>query len=258
MKFLANKKLAARIGILGLPQQGWVLRVVQKVPDLAAQGEGGYVFLGGDNIVVNNGGSGLNTETTDPGYKEIIARIQADGSTQAGTHSYRDEDGGKQLVVYKYLKDRGPRRQWSAAGSRRPGGWSGRSCRSRPTVANVSTITTQIQTSTVRCGDATDLVRKATGYAAEADTKMEQLTEATQNIDRSSAQIGTGDLPDAVLHQGDHLRLLDAGGGDLVHQLLDRLDAVVNHPHGGDGQVGGLRPRFHVLDGASLGFLPGS
>lgn len=58
-------------------------------------------------------------------------------------------------------------------------------------VANVSTITTQIQTSTVRCGDATDLVRKATGYAAEADTKMEQLTEATQNIDRSSAQIGT-------------------------------------------------------------------
>ena len=58
-------------------------------------------------------------------------------------------------------------------------------------VANVSTITTQIQTSTVRCGDATDLVRKATGYAAEADTKMEQLTEATRNIDRSSTQIGT-------------------------------------------------------------------
>ena len=29
------------------------------------------------------------------------------------------------------------------------------------------------------------------GYAAEADTKMEQLTEATKNIDRSSTQIGT-------------------------------------------------------------------
>ena len=49
----------------------------------------------------------LNTETTDTGYREIIGRIQADGSTQANTYSYRDGDGVKQLVVYKYLKDRG-------------------------------------------------------------------------------------------------------------------------------------------------------
>ena len=49
----------------------------------------------------------------------------------------------------------------------------------------------QIQTSTVRCGNATELVDKATGYAAEADTKMEQLTLATKNIDKSSTQIGT-------------------------------------------------------------------
>ena len=32
---------------------------------------------------------------------------------------------------------------------------------------------------------------KATGYAAEADTKMDQLTAATKNIDQSSTQIGT-------------------------------------------------------------------
>ena len=49
----------------------------------------------------------LNTETTDAGYREIIQRIQADGGTQANTYSYRDENGVKQLVVYKYLKDRG-------------------------------------------------------------------------------------------------------------------------------------------------------
>ena len=310
-----------------------------------------YVFLNVDTGVYlyHKDEALLNTETTDPGYKEIIARIQADGSTQAGTHSYRDEDGGKQLVVYKYLKDRGwvfmvrdsvsevygsvmavrlivgalcavmavavifitllilrregrelmvveraigrlgdlnlsadqeleafygrsdeigmiaqtthrvcgclrqtiddvgrilgemaggnlsvdvtqnesyyigdfralseslksiranltnvirdiaqvARQVDSSAGRVSTGaqalsqGTLEQAASIDGLVANVSTITTQIQTSTVRCGDATDLVRKATGYAAEADTKMEQLTEATQNIDRSSAQIGT-------------------------------------------------------------------
>ena len=58
-------------------------------------------------------------------------------------------------------------------------------------MSNVTAITSQIQTSAVRCGNASELVDKATGYAAEADTKMEQLTAATRNIDRSSNQIGT-------------------------------------------------------------------
>lgn len=49
----------------------------------------------------------LNTETEDEGYREIIRRIKEDGDTQAGTYSYRDESGVDQLVVYKYLKDRG-------------------------------------------------------------------------------------------------------------------------------------------------------
>ena len=48
----------------------------------------------------------LNTETADSGYLEIINRIKKDGSTQAGTYSYQDENGTEQLVVYKYLKDR--------------------------------------------------------------------------------------------------------------------------------------------------------
>ncbi len=58
-------------------------------------------------------------------------------------------------------------------------------------VSNVTAITARIQTSTVRCGSASELVSRATGYAAEADTKMEQLTAATRNIDQSSSQIGT-------------------------------------------------------------------
>lgn len=58
-------------------------------------------------------------------------------------------------------------------------------------VSNVTDITAQIQNSTVRCSDATDLVDRATGYAAEADTKMEQLIIATRNLDQSSSQIGS-------------------------------------------------------------------
>ena len=58
-------------------------------------------------------------------------------------------------------------------------------------VSNVTDITAQIQNSTVRCNDTTDLVNRATGYAAEADTKMEQLITATRNIDQSSSQIGS-------------------------------------------------------------------
>ena len=57
--------------------------------------------------------------------------------------------------------------------------------------ANVNAITAQLQTSTVRCSSASDLVGRAAGYAAEADVKMEQLTAATRNIDQSSSQIGT-------------------------------------------------------------------
>ncbi len=56
-------------------------------------------------------------------------------------------------------------------------------------VSNVTDITAQIQNSTRRCASASDLVDKATGYAAEADTRMEELITATGNIDQSSARI---------------------------------------------------------------------
>lgn len=56
-------------------------------------------------------------------------------------------------------------------------------------VSNITDITEQIQNSTLRCNDASDLVARATGYAAEADTKMEQLITATKNLDHSSTKI---------------------------------------------------------------------
>ncbi len=56
-------------------------------------------------------------------------------------------------------------------------------------VSNITDITEQIQNSAVRCGNASDLVDRAAGYASEADTKMEQLKTATKNIDESSMQI---------------------------------------------------------------------
>lgn len=58
-------------------------------------------------------------------------------------------------------------------------------------MTNMTAITTQIQTSAVRCGDASEQVDRAAGYATEADVKMEQLTAATQSINQSSARIGT-------------------------------------------------------------------
>lgn len=56
-------------------------------------------------------------------------------------------------------------------------------------VSNITDITEQIQSSAVRCANASDLVDRAAGYASEADTKMEQLKIATKNIDESSMQI---------------------------------------------------------------------
>ena len=291
----------------------------------------------------------LNTETTDNGYREIIRRVQADGSTQANTYSYRDENGVRQLVVYKYLKDRGwvfmvrdsaaevyaavttvrvlvgvlcaamaaavilitllmlrrvgrdlmtveraigclgelnlsadqelepfygrpdeigmiaqtthrvcgclrqtiddvgrilgemangnltvdvtanesyyvgdfkalsaslqsihsnlmrvirdisqvagqvdtSAERVSSGAQALAQGTTEQAASVEGLMTNVTAITTQIQTSTVRCGSASELVDRATGYAVEADTKMEQLTAATRNINQSSAQIGT-------------------------------------------------------------------
>lgn len=58
-------------------------------------------------------------------------------------------------------------------------------------VSNIMDITEQIQSSAVRCSNASDLVSRAAGYAAEADAKIEQLIAATRNLDQSSTQISS-------------------------------------------------------------------
>ncbi|MCI8649627.1 MAG: methyl-accepting chemotaxis protein [Anaerotruncus sp.] len=310
-----------------------------------------YVFLNAETGVYlyHQDESLLNTETTDLGYQEIIHRIKENGDTQAGTYSYRDESGVKQLVVYKYLKDRdwvfmvrdneaevyravtavriivgvlctivaaaiifitlmilhrqgrelmaveraiGHLGNLDLSADRELEPFYGRTdeigliaqtthnvcdCLRRTIddigrilgemadgniavdvakneayyvgdfrilseslktirthlmdvmheisqvanqvdtsayqvsdgvqtlsqgsveqaasieglVSHMTELTSQIKDSTMRCSDASELVDKANGYAAEADTKMAQLTVATQNIDRSSTQIGS-------------------------------------------------------------------
>lgn len=310
-----------------------------------------YVFLNVDTGVYlyHEEDELLNTETADKGYQEIIRRIQADGGTQANTYSYRDENGVSQLVVYKYLKDRGwvfmvrdsVEEVYAAVATvrvlvgvlcaimaaaiilvtllilRREGrnlmtveralsrlgelnlsadqalepfygrsdeigmiaqtthqvcgclrktindvnrvlgemangnltvnvtanesyyvgdfkalftslrtihanlvhiirdisqvagqvdtdaervssgaqalaqGTTEQSAAVDRLMTNVATITVQVRDSTVRCGNASELMNRANGYAVEADRKMDQLTEATRNIDQSSTQIGT-------------------------------------------------------------------
>lgn len=85
-------------------------RLMDALLDLNLEGlpNSEYVFLNAENGVYlyNEDEALLNTETTDEGYREILRRVNEEGSTQAGTYSYQDEDGVKQFIVYKYLKDR--------------------------------------------------------------------------------------------------------------------------------------------------------
>lgn len=68
-----------------------------------------YVFLNVEDGVYlyHQDEALLNTQTNDKGYQEIIRRIKADSATQAQTYTYQDDNGVEQLIVYKYLKDRG-------------------------------------------------------------------------------------------------------------------------------------------------------
>ena len=86
-------------------------RLMDSLLDLDIKGLPGseYVFLNVDTGVYlyHEDEELLNTKTADAGYREIIRRIQAGGDARVSTYSYRDENGVRQLAVYKYLKDRG-------------------------------------------------------------------------------------------------------------------------------------------------------
>lgn len=85
-------------------------RLMDSLLDLEMEGlpNSEYVFLNAQTgtYLYHSDESLLNTETTNPGYQEIIRRVKEENSTQTGTYFYQDENGVDQMTVYKYLKDR--------------------------------------------------------------------------------------------------------------------------------------------------------
>lgn len=86
-------------------------RLMDALLDLELKGlpESRYVFMNAETGVYlyHEDESKLNTEVKEKGHAEIISRVREDGSTGAQTYTYRDENGRKQLAVYKYLDNRG-------------------------------------------------------------------------------------------------------------------------------------------------------
>lgn len=68
-----------------------------------------YVFINAQTGVYlyHQDAEMLNTETTDPGYREIMQQVQSSDDFEPKTYTYTDESGIKQMVVYQYLPDRG-------------------------------------------------------------------------------------------------------------------------------------------------------
>ena len=187
-----------------------------------------YVFLNAETGIYfyHEDESVLNTETADSGYWEILQQIQTNGSIVDDVGRILGEIADGNLTVnvteneaycigdFKILSESlkpihanlvrvirdislvakqvdTSADQVSTGAQALSRGTVEQAASVDRLVSNVTAITSQIQDSTLRCGSATEPVNKATGYAAEADTRMEQLVATTKNIDRSSAQIVT-------------------------------------------------------------------
>lgn len=68
-----------------------------------------YVFINAETGVYlyHEDDSLLNTEIQDKGHLEVIKRVQEGGGTSPEAYTYKDGSGKKQIVVYKYLENRG-------------------------------------------------------------------------------------------------------------------------------------------------------
>lgn len=86
-------------------------RLMDALLDLKLQGlpDSKYVFINAETSVYlyHEDDALLNTEVKDQGHLEIINSTKKDGGTEAEAYTYRDENGKKQLAVYKYLDSRG-------------------------------------------------------------------------------------------------------------------------------------------------------
>lgn len=68
-----------------------------------------YVFINAETGVYlyHEDDSLLNTEIQDKGHLEVIKRVQEGGGASPEAYTYKDGSGKKQIVVYKYLENRG-------------------------------------------------------------------------------------------------------------------------------------------------------
>ncbi len=86
-------------------------RLMDALLDLELKGlpDSRYVFINAQTGVYlyHEDDSLLNTEVKNKGHQEIISRVNREGGTEAEDYTFRDESGRKQLVVYKYLANRG-------------------------------------------------------------------------------------------------------------------------------------------------------
>ncbi len=78
--------------------------------DISSLPNSEYVFLNAETgiYLYHQNEELINTETTDPGYIEIMNRIKSGQSTHQETYKYTDENGVGQFVAYQYL----PERNW--------------------------------------------------------------------------------------------------------------------------------------------------
>ncbi|MCI8891245.1 MAG: methyl-accepting chemotaxis protein [Eubacterium sp.] len=86
-------------------------RLMDALLDLQLKGlpDSRYVFINAETGVYlyHEQEDLLNTEVKDPGHQKIIGAVKKEGGTGTESYAYQDDRGRKQLVVYKYLDNRG-------------------------------------------------------------------------------------------------------------------------------------------------------
>lgn len=77
--------------------------------DINGLPESEYVFLNASNgtYLYNEDAELINTETTNPGYLQMLARVKEDPKNLNGSITYQSENGEEEVVVYRSIPERG-------------------------------------------------------------------------------------------------------------------------------------------------------
>lgn len=75
---------------------------------IEGQPDSQYIFLNATSglYLYNPDESLINSETTDPGYLQIMKTVKEPGASPVGTLKYKGEDGAEWFVAYEYLQNR--------------------------------------------------------------------------------------------------------------------------------------------------------